>query len=104
MMSAKELCDFVEQKTTQLKEEINNGKKTWGRWTYNASEPASIDLDGYYEVELHRIDTDAKLGTWLLHLNEKRWVTTEDLGFLVQAIQDLNRVGYHKMERTQSGC
>ncbi len=99
-----ELTEMCYLKKKRLRQEIDSGKKAWGRWTYNKNEPPSIDLCGHYEIVLDRIDTDAKLGTWLLHLAEKGWVTSEDLGNLVMATMELEWIGYHRLKRTQSGC
>ena len=32
-----------------------------------------------YDIELNRCNTDAKILSWVLHLNQKRWVTREML-------------------------
>ena len=47
---------------------------TWGNWRYNPSLPPSLDfVPCQYEVVLDRIDTEAKLGNWLLHFADKQW-------------------------------
>ena len=35
--------------------------------------------DTTYDIELSRCNTDAKILSWVLHLNQKRWVTREML-------------------------
>ena len=35
--------------------------------------------DATYDIELSRCNTDAKILSWVLHLNQKRWVTREML-------------------------
>jgi hypothetical protein len=107
MMNWTELCEAADRETAQLKSEIDAGTKKWGNWTYNANKPPSIDHGrglAAYEISLDRIDNDAKLGTWLLHLAEKGWVTADDLGNLVLALRDLEQVEYHRVERLESGC
>ncbi len=75
------------------------GRKLRGRWRYNPTRPPSIDLGAYY-ITMERIDTDAKIGEWLLHLAGKAGVTATDLGHLVRNLLDLEASGLHRITRT----
>ena len=100
--SAGDLCDLVDLQTMRLKEDIDAGK-AWDNWSYNPSEPPSIDYTPYrYEIVLMRIANDGDLGAWLLHLVDKQWITAEDIGNLVLAITDLEQVGYHVIARNHN--
>ena len=99
VLNMSELGEKVELETATLKAEIDGGR-TWGNWKYEADAPPCVSHRvERYEITLDRIDTDAKLGDWLLHLVEKGWVTAADLGNLVVAVTDLQSVGYHSINR-----
>lgn len=95
-MNIYELMKFCDNENQKLRKEIDKGK-VWGRWRYKPNY-ASVQIKTY-EIELSRIATATKLGDWLLHLAEKNWITTSDLGNLVVALTELESVGYHKIER-----
>jgi hypothetical protein len=87
-------------------EEEMRTKKQWGRWTLD-TEGAYHSLDirpyandglngGPYEVRLFEQGGDfpaftAWLGHWVQHLQEKSWLTPQDLWDFVDAAQDIHR-------------
>src|SRR5262245_2656191 len=89
-----ELCAKVEREQAELRERCKQGTQAWGRWRYNPAEPPSLDI-GAYQIVLDRIDTIAKLGDWLMHMADKKWVAAEDLGNLVAAVRDLHYAEMH---------
>lgn len=93
-----ELNEICEREYAELQRKCDDGTATWGRWTYNPTDPPSIDI-GSYEIVLERIDTVAKLGDWLMHMANKNWVTPDDLGQLVFAMRDL----YHARINPMNG-
>lgn len=98
-----ELEELCQLESAVLKAAVDDGTKTWGNWRYGPTDPPSIDYHPYrYEIVLTRIDTVSRLGDWLLHMSEKGWITTEDLGNLVKAVQDLEYIGYHRI--SGRGC
>lgn len=69
-----------------------------GRWRYlraghghpeGDSDGPTLMLDGKYGFDADRIQTDAELGHWVLHMVQKDWVTAEDVGNLVRLVSDL---------------
>ncbi|AWM39795.1 hypothetical protein GobsT_18380 [Gemmata obscuriglobus] len=96
--TAEELIELGELEDAKLKTLVDSGTQHWGNWVYNPAEPPSIDYKPQqYEIVLTRIDSTAKLGDWLLHLNEKNWITAEDLGNLVKGVEALASIGYHSI-------
>jgi hypothetical protein len=82
-----------------LREEVDAGRKTWGRWRYDLSAPPPIVLAGGYEITLKRLTTWAFVGECQAHLVRKNRVAAEDLGNLVLILDDLERIGYHRLTR-----
>jgi hypothetical protein len=64
----------------------------WGNW-YFIDDPACLVLtkDGYYAYDIRVTDmTDsARTLDWIMQVASKSWVTPEDVGNLVLAINDL---------------
>jgi hypothetical protein len=60
----------------------------WGVWVYDAAQQLlRYDQEDTfpYEIDLDRSRTGAACAGWLMHMSQKRWITTEDLGNLVRA-------------------
>ncbi len=65
----------------------------WGHWQLNlATKCLEFREEGSwrYEVDLDRCKTSAQILDWLCQLLEKSWVTTTDVGCLLQALDDLS--------------
>lgn len=66
-----------------------NGQ-TWGRWKLD-TQAGTLDYyrDGHqtetYSIRLFEIDSNGEMLAWLYQLEEKAWVTLDDLGNLVKA-------------------
>lgn len=64
----------------------------WGRWTFNA-ETACLETDVHpglvYQVRVDEMNTSAEILDWLFQLEEKSWVTSENLGDVVRAVADI---------------
>lgn len=89
----------------RAEEEMRN-KKEWGRWKLDTGGAYhSLDIVPYsneglrggpYEVQLFERGCDfpaftAWLGHWTQHLQEKGWITPQDLWDFVDAGQDMYR-------------
>lgn len=84
---------------------IRAGQHTWGRWKYFpthspeatacgivADQPTvgiEVEAGEYYDFELERCNTEAAIGTWIVHLSGKDWVNPIDLGNFMQMLLDL---------------
>jgi hypothetical protein len=79
---------FVDGKWVE-KPKVQNGDR-WGMWEYDEKSQCLFYRDvGEYWIEIDMINTPAKLGRWCLHMQEKSWVTVEDLGNLIRAAADI---------------
>lgn len=69
-----------------LEEMKRTPKQTqWGRWRLDGGCLVPEQAPDYY-VDLRRITDSAKALDWIVQLSKKSWVTEEDLGFLVKAL------------------
>jgi hypothetical protein len=70
-----------------------NGDR-WGKWRFDAK---LLDLvyeeDGreQYAVDLKDMDSSARMMDWVFQVNMKAWATREDVGNLIEALDDLFR-------------
>lgn len=67
---------------------------TWGSWTYDAKRLALTYLDRRnknwsYEVDLEKCEIASEVLDWIAQLKGKTWITAEDIGNLVLALDDL---------------
>jgi hypothetical protein len=46
----------------------------------------------WYDIPVAEARTAWEVGKWVLHLANKRWVSAEDLGYMVQAVRDINKL------------
>lgn len=64
-------------------------KTTWGRWTKD-DHWLVFDKDGRdYPVDLTEMTNPVETLDWIRHIAGKTWVTSQDLGDFVRALQDL---------------
>lgn len=62
---------------------------TWGRFTFRRDNlTLEHGLYGYY-IDLERCKTPAQLLDYMFQIEAKTWMTLEDKGHLVEAVQDL---------------
>jgi hypothetical protein len=65
----------------------------WGNWTLDA-ENRSLDYknDKYsfgYRINLESLTSSAPVLDWIAQVSEKTWATREDIGYLVQAFDEI---------------
>lgn len=68
------------------------GKVTWGRWSYQPGNRVLFfknDGGQWYEVDLDRIHDAASALDWIVQVNGKSYIGKEDVGYLVEALDDL---------------
>jgi hypothetical protein len=78
-------------------------KKEWGRWKLDIEEYPSLDIcptpnSAPYQIRLFERGCDfptftAWLGHWVQHIQEKSWLSPQDLWDFVDAAQDVYRRG-----------
>ena len=82
-----------------MKERISDGQR-WGRWVYR-QETNILAIEhptgpAVYDIDLDRCGGQVEILDWIFHVSKKVWVTEEDLGHLVRALQaclmDLPRI------------
>ena len=88
--------ELIKKAEKELKEKIKKGQ--WGNWRFSSKDnlliirkspsPGERERD-LYEVILERCNTSAEILDWIAQLNGKTWTTPEDIGYLVEALNDL---------------
>lgn len=81
--------------TELLKMDFRVGdKQIWGKWQYDAKrlvlvyrDPRNRNWD--YEVDLEECYTASEVLDWIAQLSAKTWATREDIGYLVQALDEI---------------
>jgi hypothetical protein len=70
----------------------------FGKWIFNAEQPASLDFDAgwCYQILMKDLATAAVFAHWLTHLSEKGWFTPEIAGQFVQAVMELTDYAHFK--------
>lgn len=61
---------------------------SWGSWTYVPAE-MSLRFETGYTIDLKTIHDGAELLHWMGHMAEKEWLTDQELGQFVRAIDEL---------------
>ena len=97
MKNSKQINGFVDleagfRQLIQEMEEIKNGKKRWGKWRLNVKKRylyRKLTPTHSYKVMLAECNTPEKLSDWLFQLSEKAWIDSEQLGWFVKAIVDI---------------
>ena len=72
-------------------------RKVWGKWTYDAKRLVLVYQDkrknakhwDWYEVDLEECCTASEVLDWVAQLSAKTWASREDIGYLVQALDEL---------------
>lgn len=90
----------MKRKKKIFKEKIK--KAQWGNWRFSRRDNLLIirksrtsggrEHDLYeiaYEIALERCNSSAEILDWLGQLDGKNWTTAEDMGYLVEALDDL---------------
>ncbi len=65
-------------------------QKTWGRWTFNPKN-ACLEIEAgaggsLYQTPMDKIDNSARILDWVFQLEEKTWISPQDLKDFVRAI------------------
>lgn len=70
--------------------EVTNGKR-WGHWEYKKNNLTLVfrGSEGQYEVDLERCNTSSEILDSILQISQKQWITPEDIGNLVRALDEL---------------
>jgi hypothetical protein len=67
----------------------------WGNWKLNHETPVleyanfSLNGAGFYEIDLDRMTSSAEMLDAIFQVAGKRWISNEDIGDLVRALDDL---------------
>jgi hypothetical protein len=64
-------------------------RRVWGRWTFNKRSNALTHKDPFYEVDLDGLEDAGEMLHWIMHVSRKTWMTVEDKGHLVEALNDI---------------
>lgn len=62
---------------------------TWGNWRYDAKKLVLTHIPQDYEIDLEDCSTSAKTLDWIFQMESKVWMTHEDKGNLLDALDDL---------------
>ena len=74
-------------------------KFTWGKWRFEDNLTLIHSDAEFYEVDLERMSSWEMLD-WSMQLEGKNWITSEDLGDFVRALNDIFSV-QHQLNRKQ---
>ena len=71
-------------------------KTQWGKWTRNPENTwlsikiyESRDHEYSYQIDLKRCNNCAEILDWIAQINKKIWATAADIGYLIEALDDL---------------
>jgi hypothetical protein len=88
--------EIIKEGEKIFKEKIN--KAQWGNWRFSRSnnlliirksrDPGERERD-LYEIALEQCNSSAEILDWIGQLDGKNWTTAEDMGYLVEALDDL---------------
>ena len=62
---------------------------TWGNWRYDAKRLVLTHVPHNYEIDLQDCSTSSKTLDWIFQMESKMWMTHEDKGNLLDALDDL---------------
>jgi hypothetical protein len=67
---------------------------TWGRWTLNPSNACletniTAPVGPVYQIPVDEMKTSANVLDWIFQIHEKTWVSSQDVGELVNAIVEI---------------
>ena len=66
----------------------------WGKWVYRSKSLILVYEDhnrDFYEIDLEKCRDAAEILNWLLQISHKYWISPEDIGNLLLALDDLAR-------------
>ncbi len=70
----------------------------WGYWRFdkdgnlliiNKSLCPGEDSKDLYKIDLERLNTSAAILDTIIQMSQKLWITREDVGYLIEALDDL---------------
>ncbi len=72
-------------------------KLQWGKWLWNPKDTwismkrfyEPMDVEHSYQVDLTRCNSCAQILDWIAQISKKEWTTAADIGYLVEALNDL---------------
>jgi hypothetical protein len=68
-----------------------HGQK-WGNWSLDTYSRTLDYKDEEYCIRLESMKSSAPVLDWIAQLSNKSWASREDIGYLVQAIDDIFRL------------
>lgn len=72
--------------------------KMWGNWRFEKEEHSLIisksispgeEEKDLHAVDLERCNSSAAILDWIAQISQKLWITREDIGYLVEALDDI---------------
>ena len=67
-------------------------RRRWGKWHLDTKTLELVYREGRsarYYIDLERMDHSAAMLDWIFQLLKKNWTSTEDIGHLVEALEDI---------------
>ncbi|UCC40405.1 MAG: hypothetical protein JSV96_02850 [Candidatus Aminicenantes bacterium] len=70
----------------------------WGNWRFDSEENSLIvskslcpgeEEKDLYKVDLERCNSSAAILDWIVQISQKLWITREDIGYLVEALDEI---------------
>ena len=88
MFTFAELCDEAEREA-----ELRHQRRQWGRWRLYTETLELVfeerpGCSGYC-IDLERMNTSAAVLDWIFQLHGKGWCSSEDIGDLIAALDDI---------------
>jgi hypothetical protein len=62
---------------------------TWGNWMFDAKRYYLDYTNEQYDIDLSDLTDSARVLDWIAQVNGKAWMSPEDTGHLVEAINDI---------------
>ena len=66
---------------------LSRTKTQWGSWRFEKSNWTLRHPK--YEIDLARMDTTGDMLDWIFQVSMKSWATREDVGYLIEALNDI---------------
>jgi|ERR1035438_548954 hypothetical protein len=61
----------------------------WGNWTLDVKNRTLDYMNNRYSIRLESMTSSAPVLDWIAQLSMKTWASREDIGYLVEAIDDI---------------
>jgi hypothetical protein len=70
----------------------------WGNWRFDKEENSLIiskslcpgeEEKDLYVLDLRRCNSSAAVLDWIVQISQKLWITREDIGYMVEALDDI---------------